>query len=101
MDFLVHCCGVVDGRAAFWYLKVEHWFRSCLSRGGTKRDVSALNHETGDKAVEWSIVVRATCAESEEVLCGLRDCFAEKLDLEVALSRMQLFRQLSELRPFA
>lgn len=82
---------MVDGSAAFRYLKVEDWFRGCLLRGGTERDVSALDHESGDEAVERSIIVCATCAEGEEVLCCLRHCFAEKLDLEVALSRMQLY----------
>lgn len=88
MDFLVHCCWVVDRCAAFRDLEIEHWFRTCLMRGGAERDVAALDHESCDEAVKWGVVVCATCAEGEEVLCGLGYCFAEKLDLEVALGGM-------------
>lgn len=57
-------------------------------RGGAERDVSALDHESRDEAVKWGVVVCAACAEGEKVLCGLGYCFAEKLDLEVALGGM-------------
>lgn len=57
-------------------------------RGGAERDVSALDHESCDEAVKRRVIVCATCAESEEVLRRLGYCFAEKLDLEVALGGM-------------
>jgi hypothetical protein len=57
-------------------------------RGGSERDVSTLDHESRNETMEWGVIVRAACAEGEEVLCCLGYCFAEKLDLEVALGGM-------------
>jgi hypothetical protein len=57
-------------------------------RGGSERDVSTLDHKSRNEAMEWGVIVCAACAEGEEVLCGLGYCFAEKLDLEVALGGM-------------
>lgn len=41
-----------------------------FGRGGCRaeRDVAALDHEARHEPVEWSVIVRAACAESEEVL---------------------------------
>jgi hypothetical protein len=57
-------------------------------RGGAERDVSALDHESWDEAVKRGVIVCAACAEGEEVFRGLGYCFAEKLDLEIALGGM-------------
>lgn len=90
MNLLVHSFGVVDGSSAFGNLKVEHWFCGRFLRYGTERNIASLNHESGNEAVERCFIVCAARAEGEEVLCGLGYCFAEKLNLEVALSCMQL-----------
>jgi hypothetical protein len=91
MNFLVKCRWVVYGGAALGDLEREHGFRGggglC---GWSEGDVSALDHEAGDEAVERCIIVCAACAQCEEVFCGLGDCFAEELDLEVALGGMEL-----------
>lgn len=61
-------------------------------RCGPQRNISGLDHEAGHDAVEWNIIVHATCAQSKEVFGCLGDCFAEELDLEVALGRVELDR---------
>lgn len=59
------------------------------------REIAALDHEVGDDAVERCALVAelfarrradALVAEAEvtEILCRLRDCFAEEADLDAA-----------------
>lgn len=82
---------MIDGCAAFGDLEVEHGFGGVLLfRGWAEGDVSALNHESRDQAMERCVVVCAARAEGKEILCGLGDSFAEKLDLQVSLGCMQL-----------
>lgn len=78
VNLLVHRRRVVYGRAAFGDLERQHRFGSggglrCWAEG----DVSALDHEPGNEAVEGCVIVCAACAEGEEVLGGLGNCFAE------------------------
>lgn len=91
MNLLVQCGGVIYGGAAFRDLEGENGFRGARGlRGWSEGDVSTLDHEAGDEAMEWRVIVCAACAQGEEVLCSLGDCFAEELNLEVTLGSMEL-----------
>jgi len=84
---------VIYGGAALGDLERKHRF--CGGRGlcgWAEGDIAALDHKAGDETMEWCVIVCATCAQGEEVLCSLGDCFAEELDLEVAVGSMELHR---------